>query len=244
MNMLTSLHISDKGSRSANEDSLGCFENGNNRCYIVCDGLGGHGMGDVASGIVVDVFESQFMQSEKMADFLPDAFEAAQSILLSEQAERGAQRKMKTTAAVLVTDGKHAYIGHVGDSRVYVFYKNKVKRRTLDHSIPQMLALSKEIKESEIRHHPERNFVIRVMGVEWEKPMYELIPPEKLKKCQAFLLCTDGFWELIEESEMCAFLREADTVEEWLNNMTETVKKNGEGQKMDKYSAIAVWNTK
>lgn len=236
--------VTNKGSRSANEDSLGCFEKGNNRCYIVCDGLGGHGMGDVASGIVVDVFESQFMQSEKMADFLPDAFEAAQSILLSEQAERGAQRKMKTTAAVLVTDGKHAYIGHVGDSRVYVFYKNKVKRRTLDHSIPQMLALSKEIKESEIRHHPERNFVIRVMGVEWEKPMYELLPSEKLKKCQAFLLCTDGFWELIDESEMCALLHESKSVEEWLKKMTETVKKNGEGQKMDNYSAIAVWNTK
>ena len=113
-----------------------------------------------------------------------------------------------------------------------------------EETISQMLALSKEIKESEIRHHPERNFVIRVMGVEWEKPMYELIPPEKLKKCQAFLLCTDGFWELIEESEMCAFLREADTVEEWLNNMTETVKRNGAGTNMDNYSAIAVWNTK
>ena len=185
--MLNCYKITDKGSRHANEDSLGCFENGDNRCFIVCDGLGGHGMGDIASQLVVDVFESQFTQMNGMADFLPAAFEAAQTILLSEQAERSAKRKMKTTAAALVTDGKHAYIGHVGDSRVYVFYKNKVKRRTLDHSIPQMLALSKEIKESEIRFHPDRSFVLRVMGVDWEEPMYELLPPEQLKKCQALM---------------------------------------------------------
>ena len=162
---MDSISITNPGSRHANEDSLGCFENGDNRCFIVCDGLGGHGMGDIASQLVVDVFESQFTQMNGMADFLPAAFEAAQSILLSEQAERSAKRKMKTTAAALAADGKHAYIGHVGDSRVYVFYKNKVKRRTLDHSIPQMLALSKEIKESEIRFHPDRSFVLRVMGV-------------------------------------------------------------------------------
>ena len=242
--MLNCYKITDKGSRHANEDSLGCFENGDNRCFIVCDGLGGHGMGDIASQLVVDVFESQFTQMNGMADFLPAAFEAAQSILLNEQAERSAKRKMKTTAAALVTDGKHAYIGHVGDSRVYVFYKNKVKRRTLDHSIPQMLALSKEIKESEIRFHPDRSFVLRVMGVDWEEPMYELLPPEKLKKCQAFLLCSDGFWEWIDEAEMCSLLRETDSAEEWLRRMTERVVKNAEGSDMDNYSAIAVWNTR
>ena len=236
--------ITDPGSRHANEDSLGCFENGDNRCFIVCDGLGGHGLGDVASQVVVKVFESQFSQSHNMADFLPAAFEAAQSILLTEQAERNAKRKMKTTAAALVTDGKHAYIGHVGDSRVYVFYKNKVKRRTLDHSIPQMMALSKEIKESEIRFHPDRNFVLRVMGVDWEEPMYELLPLEKLKKCQAFLLCTDGFWEWIVEDEMCSLLRDSHSAEEWLKRMTERVVENSGGSEMDNYSAIAVWNTK
>ena len=174
--MLLLSYITNTGSRNINEDSVGCFSNGNNRCFVVCDGLGGHGMGDVASKIVVDVFESQFMQTADMADFLPSAFEAAQSILLSEQAERNAKMKMKTTCVALAADEKNAYIGHVGDSRLYVFNKNKVKYRTLDHSIPQMLVLSKEIKESEIRNHPERNYVLRVMGINWEDPMYEISP--------------------------------------------------------------------
>ena len=63
-----------------------------------------------------------------------------------------------------------------------------------------------------------------------------------MKKCQAFLLCSDGFWELIDEKEMCTQLKKANTVEEWLENMIKIVQINGEGKNMDNYSAIAVWN--
>ena len=242
--MLLYSNKTNRASRAVNEDSIGCFSNGVNHCFVVCDGLGGHGMGDIASQLVVDVFESRFSQSESMTDFLPSAFEAAQAILMREQVERNAKNKMKTTCVALADKKKNAYIGHIGDSRLYVFYKNKVKYRTLDHSIPQMLVLSKEIKESEIRHHPERNYVLRVMGVNWEEPMYEISKTEKLKKCQAFLLCTDGFWELILEEDMCRLLKESGSPQEWLNQMTEIVKQNGEGKNMDNYSAIAVWNSK
>ena len=242
--MISFSEYTNLGSRNKNEDSIGCFTNGANRCFVVCDGLGGHGMGDAASKLVVDVFEDQFMKTTDVSGFLPVAFTAAQQILLSEQIERNARRKMKTTCTALVTDEKFAYIGHVGDSRLYVFQKNKVKFRTLDHSIPQMLVLSKEIKESEIRNHPDRNMLLRVMGIDWEKPMYEIAAPIKLKKCQAFLLCSDGFWELIEEEDMCRLLKETTSPEEWLGRMTALICQNGEGKNMDNYSAIAVWNSK
>ena len=231
----------DQGGRDINEDSIGAFQNGVNTCFVLCDGLGGHGMGDVASSLVVDVFKDQFMKTDDVVNYLGQAFMASQDILMAEQKIRGAGRKMKTTATALVTDDHTAYIGHIGDSRVYVFSKNKVKTRTLDHSIPQMLVLSKEIKESEIRHHPERNIVLRVLGVEWEDPMYELMIPIPLKKCQAFLLCSDGFRELIEEKTMCDLLKKSTTVKEWLDSMVSVVKANGIGTNMDNNSAIAVW---
>ena len=183
----------DKGGRDINEDSIGVFQNAGNLCFVLCDGLGGHGMGDAASSLVVEVFKDQFSKTDDLVNYLGQAFLASQDILIAEQKARNAEKKMKTTAVSLVTDGNTAYIGHIGDSRVYAFNKNKVKTRTLDHSIPQMLVLSKEIKESEIRNHPERNIVLRVMGIEWEEPMYELMVPIPLKKCQAFLLCSDGF---------------------------------------------------
>ena len=159
---------------------------------------------------------------------------------MAEQKRLGAARKMKTTATALVTDGSSAYIGHIGDSRVYVFLRGKVKSRTLDHSIPQMLVLTREIKESDIRNHPDRNILLRVLGVEWSEPMYELKDPIPLKKNQAFLLCSDGFWELIEEKTMCELLKKSSSVSQWLERMTEVVKKNGTGKNMDNNSAIAV----
>lgn len=230
------------GSRPVNEDSVGVFQNGENNCYLLCDGLGGHGMGDLASSLVVSAVEERFARLDDGATFLDDAFPAAQDALMAEQMKRNAKRKMKTTAVAVVTDRRNAYIGHVGDSRAYVFSRNKVRVRTLDHSIPQMLVLSREIKECEIRNHPDRNTLLRVMGVEWDEPMYERMAPIPLKKCQAFLLCSDGFWELIDEKEMCAQLKKSKSVDEWLENMVSIVQANGQGMVMDNYSAIAVWN--
>ena len=231
------------GGRQINEDSVGVFRNGGNNCYILCDGLGGHGMGDVASSLVVNAFGEQFEKTDRGADFLGQAFQTAQAMLMEEQKVRNAKRKMKTTGVAVVTDGHHAYIGHVGDSRAYVFHWNRVKTRTLDHSIPQMLVFSKEIKESQIRNHPDRNTLLRVMGVEWEEDPFELMSPIPLWQCQAFLLCSDGFWELIDEQEMCAQLKKAHSVEEWLDQMVKIVQTNGADKNMDNYSAIAVWKT-
>ncbi len=230
------------GSRQINEDAVGVFKNDENNCYILCDGLGGHGMGDIASNLVVDVFEDQFRKTDDVVNFLGQTFTASQDILMAEQKAQSAKQKMKTTGVAIVTDDRNAYIGHIGDSRGYVFYKNKIKTRTIDHSIPQMLVLAKEIKEEQIRTHPERNTLLRVMGVEWDEKMYELLPPIPLKKCQAFLLCSDGFWELINEKEMITQLKKSCCVKEWLNNMVKIVQENGKNKNMDNYSAIAVWN--
>lgn len=234
----------NQGSRQINEDSVGVFQKDGNSCFILCDGLGGHGMGDLASSLVKDVFACRFSENKGIKTFLPDTFMAAQDILMAEQIQQSAKQKMKTTAVAGVTDGKKLYFGHIGDSRLYIFYKNRVLTRTIDHSIPQMMAVAKEIDESEIRHHPERNYVLRVLGIDWEEPMYEIRKPVPLKKCQAILLCSDGFWELIDEVEMCRLLEDSKNVQEWLDRMVGIVNANGFGSNMDNNSAIAVWVNK
>ncbi|MCD7804406.1 MAG: protein phosphatase 2C domain-containing protein [Oscillospiraceae bacterium] len=233
--------FTDKGNRNVNEDSVGAFVKDDTGCFILCDGLGGHGMGDAASSLVVDVFKNRFNDVGAKSGFIGETFEIAQDMLLMEQKRIGAEKKMKTTSVSVVTDGKNVYIGHIGDSRAYIFLKNKVKCRTLDHSIPQMLVLSGEIKESEIRNHPDRSALLRVIGVEWDEPMYEIMRPVSKRKCQAVLLCSDGFWELIDEEKMCESLRRSENVDEWLKMMVDIVKENGIGRDMDNYSAIAVW---
>lgn len=240
--MITYSIYTNIGQRKINEDSIGAFEKADGKyCFLVCDGLGGHGMGDIASTCVKDVFGDCFSKSDRLENFLPYAFTASQDILLQEQIERKAQKKMKTTVAALVINSENTFIGHIGDSRVYVFNRNKVKCRTLDHSIPQMMVLSRQLKDSEIRNHPDRNIVLRVMGVPWDEPKFELMEPIPLKKCQAFLLCSDGFWELIAEKQMCACLKQSKTPEDWLQLMIKIVNENGKEIEMDNNSAIAIW---
>ncbi len=229
------------GSRPVNEDSVSITRTDRGSCFVLCDGLGGHGMGDVASSTVCESFGEDFSSATEVSEFIEPAFLKAQDRLLCKQAELHAKMKMKTTATVLVTDDKKAYIGHVGDSRLYIFRKNKVFFRTLDHSVPQMLVMSGEIKESDIRNHPDRNMLLRVMGVEWSTPLYELHKPVALRKCNAFLLCSDGFWELITEDEMCALLKESGDVTEWLDKMKAIVIERGAFKNSDNNTAIAVW---
>ena len=240
--MLSYSVYTDIGSRKINEDTASVFEKDGNHCFILCDGLGGHGMGDHASQFVVKTFGEYFETHEgPLEEFLKPAFEIAQGNLLGEQISLGATQKMKTTAVAMVTDGINAYIGHIGDSRLYCFRRGSIKFRTFDHSVPQMLVLTREIKESEIRHHPDRSLLLRVMGTPWDEPKYELREPLTLKKHSAFLLCSDGFWELIDEKRMCALLKKSSSPDEWLSLMAEEVKENGRDTNMDNNTAIAVW---
>ena len=233
--------LTNKGDREVNEDSIGVFSKEDMRLCVLCDGLGGHGMGDAASKLVVGVFEDQFSKCEDPVNFLGEVFTTAQEMLMKEQVAQHARQKMKTTCVAMITDRDRVRIGHIGDSRLYIFKNGKYKRRTIDHSIPQMLVLTREIKESEIRNHPQRSYITRVMGIEWEKPMYELMEPLPLKPGMSFLLCSDGLWELIEEKAMCALLKSSSSPEEWLNKMEEHIREAGRDRNMDNYSAIAAF---
>lgn len=237
--------FSDKGGREINEDAVGHIEHDGKHCFVLCDGLGGHGMGDVASSLVRDTAEGLFKDynRDSMIDFLTEAFEVAQQRLCGEQDKRNARNKMKTTCIILATDNTEAYMGFIGDSRLYIFAGNEILRRTIDHSVPQRLALAGQIKEKEIRHHPDRNKVLHVLGTEWGKAEYELLDSIPLDNCQAFLLCSDGFWECVDDKEMCRMLQKSDSPEEWVEKMALLVKKRNKKtiDKMDNYSAIGVW---
>lgn len=150
---------------------------------------------------------------------------------------------MKTTLVILEIEKERIRWGHIGDSRLYYFVNGRIRERTLDHSVPQMLVSAGEIKEKAIRHHPDRNRLLRVLGTDGDDEPVNYQESEVVKRTggQAFLLCTDGFWELIEEKKMEAALKKASTPDQWIAAMQEIICKNGRGTNMDNYSAVAVW---
>lgn len=234
--------VSYPGTREVNEDSVGIAEAADMRCFIVADGLGGHGKGDIASGLAVAAFQKVFKEStEPIQERMRLAFEQAQKDILSEQVKTHSQTQMKTTVTALAVSEREILWGHIGDTRLYAFSHHWIRTRTLDHSVPQMLVMAKEIKENEIRNHPDRNKLLRVIGVSGDTPRYEIAPTWKRRKHQAFLLCTDGFWELILEKEMQKCLKNAENVQQWLEQMEQIVRQRGGDSEMDNFSAIGVW---
>ena len=235
--------LTDKGSRPGNEDSIGVISEDGAYCFILADGLGGHDCGEVASGLAVQEVMTVFCESGLEKDFLDAAFMCAQNKILEVQSQDNRLKEMKTTLVVLSLVHDEVSWGHVGDSRLYHFCGNRYVERTADHSVPQKLYEAHMIKESEIRHHPDRSRLLRVIGDVWENGGYEVRKTKGIhwRKREAFLLCSDGFWELIDEKSMLAFLKASDTPNEWLELMQQEVIKNGAGTNIDNYSAIAVF---
>lgn len=228
------------GSREVNEDAVNAITLDGNFGFIVCDGLGGQGMGDEASKIVAACYNECFIKSQINELFLPKTFDYAQNTLLKQKMQLNAKNKMCTTAVALAINENTAYIAHIGDSRLYFFEGDNLMYKTLDHSLPQMLALQGEIKEEDIAHHPDRNKLLRAFGTEWDKPMYATAEPITLNKNQAFLLCTDGIWEWITEQQLCDLLKTSSSAEEWLKKIVKAVEISSQNNEHDNYSAIAV----
>ncbi|MFR1833057.1 MAG: PP2C family protein-serine/threonine phosphatase [Lachnospiraceae bacterium] len=234
--------LSNAGDREHNEDYIGMYQNGSGFCFVLADGLGGHGNGEVASQAAVDAVIQEFSNDKnRKAMDLSEFFRCAQEKILKLQEGDIHKRGMRTTLVVLELANDYAVYGHVGDSRLYVFRNGKIQTRTLDHSVPQMLVNAGELKEKKIRNHPDRNRVLRAMGEPSAPPKYELSTPIPLTPNMAFLLCSDGFWELIDEKKMEACLKKSANPAQWLEKMETIVKKNGKRKDMDNYSAIGVW---
>lgn len=239
---MVSYHLlSNTGDRDNNEDSVGMYQREEDYCFVLADGLGGHGKGELASRLAVESAIKQFAVNGLGDAVMTQSFDQAQHKILDGQRTDFTAQDMKTTLVILHVGEREILWGHIGDSRLYYFLNGKLVKRTLDHSVPQMLAASGQIREKQIRSHPDRNRLLRVLGVDWETPKYELNEPLDRQNGQAFLLCSDGFWELIEEKKMMSCLKKAKNPEEWLAMMQQVVCKNGRGKNMDNFSAVAVW---
>lgn len=235
MDVQTSTNL---GNRLGNEDALGYKIIGDRALFVLCDGVGGESHGEVASALVKESLLDDF-EHHYSAKFLDEAIMHAQELLLAKQKEEH-EDGMKTTLTVLLIDGKEAQYAHVGDSRIYHFEKDKIVERTMDHSVAQMLVLAGDIKEKQIRNHPDRSALLRVMGMVWDEPAYSKSDRFPIGEESAFLLCSDGFWEPISEKVMMKCLKR-HTCKEWLDHMNEAIaKKIRKTTNADNYSAIAI----
>lgn len=168
---------------------------------VVADGMGGHRDGALAAEVVVDTAVA--LTRQRLKDFQEQP-QSLLRILCDEAAQALSQRSAaahSTVVALWLHQG-HAWWMHLGDSRCYRLRQGRRIMRTRDHSAVQMLVDLGEINEADMASHPEQNRLYRSLGG-GQKPRPE-VGTAPMVRDDLFVLCSDGIWEYISESELWA----------------------------------------
>ena len=197
--------------RTAQEDSHDiAILTPNGDVFVVCDGMGGHVGGKQASSIAVKSI-IEHLKKEKYdqpMQALNDALQFANMQILGYAKDHPELRGMGTTACIVLLQDTEAYIAHVGDSRIYMYMgkEQQLHRVTKDHSYVQTLVDAGQITDEEAEHHPNKNRILKALGI---KP--ELVPTCNVlhpKNGDCFLICSDGLNGMITDSTIEGVLKQ------------------------------------
>lgn len=190
--------------RPRNEDAL--LERPDIGLWVVADGAGGHGAGDVASNAIVaamGVIPPGLAAAELLAQ-VRLRLAAVHQELQEEAARRGPGRILASTVVVMLARGEHFAMLWAGDSRAYLLRQGTLSRVTKDHSLVQELVDQGTLREEEAESHPQANVITRAIGAHGELELDKV--SGRIVEGDRFLLCTDGLFKTMAEAEIAALL--------------------------------------
>jgi PPM family protein phosphatase len=242
---LDQAQINALGQRPSNQDALGSAVQDGLICFVMSDGTGGHAGGEIASKLVVESILKQFVQeasfgSRALRSYIDCAIiNVAQNKKLSEK-----RRNMSATVAALIIDQSNrcALWAHLGDTRIYFFRNGRIQSATSDHSLAQRFVDAGYAKADQVRTHPQRSVLYAAIGAEGDTFPDVTREAVQIQDQDAFLICSDGFWEWVIEAQMELTLSTSQNSEEWLSTMSAIATANAlaAGVSRDNYSAITI----
>jgi serine/threonine protein phosphatase PrpC len=200
------------GDREDNQDRVTVSAQEQAALLVVIDGMGGHSDGSRAADTALKSLLESFRQTS-LPLFDPLGFlHMALSRAHDDVAKLGNgqtidTRPRATTAVCLVQEGA-AFWAHIGDSRVYHMRHGKILERTRDHSHVELLLREGKITEEELPTHPMRNFVECCLGGDPAIPEMTVSGRHTLEAGDVLLLCTDGIWANLRDSDIAGFFKE------------------------------------
>lgn len=199
------------------------------RVFMVCDGMGGHEHGEVASRCVAETIGTLASAAgectvELMRQTFEDALDEAYRRLDALDGDGGGRgRTMGTTLTFLAfcTDG--VLVAHIGDSRVYQFRRGQgVVFRTRDHSLVEDLIAAGELTPDEARSHPRRNIITRAVQPHQESPARATFRVlTDVRRGDLFFLCSDGVTEQVENAALAQILLADAPLEQRMQTLVE-----------------------
>ena len=184
---------------------------------ILADGMGGHKAGEVAAHMAVKfvlgklqklILQKTYVSitSSQLLEFLSNTISSSNTEIFRTQKEEDAYLGMGTTIVATLITGSQIYVGHVGDSRLYLYRNREVKRLTKDHSVVQDLIDRGCYTETEARSANVKHVVTRAMGtkldVDVDTAEVSLLP------CDILLLCSDGLTDMVSDWQIAETINE------------------------------------
>jgi serine/threonine protein phosphatase PrpC len=170
---------------------------------IVADGMGGHSAGEVASNLAVNwISRAYYDDSREPQAALTDAVQQANRTIFETAQGDENLRGMGTTCTALVLQNGSAIAAHVGDSRLYLVRDEAIYLMTEDHSAVMEMVKRGLISLEAARHHPDKNIILRALGSQPEVEVSTWEQPFPVREGDAFLLCSDGLYDLVEDDEI------------------------------------------
>lgn len=188
------------------------------RYFILCDGMGGHDNGEVASKTVSSALGQYFdAHPVEVADeaYFNEALAYAYSRL--DLVDTGAEKKMGTTLTCLLLNPDGFLAAHIGDSRIYQFREGEIIFKTTDHSLVNDLLKAGEITEEEAKNYPRKNIITRAMQPNGRRAKADIFISGDIRPGDFFFLCCDGVLERMYEDKFLQIFGEHTSVAEKLS---------------------------
>ena len=192
--------------REQNEDTIR-VANSAQGLYILADGMGGHLAGEVASSMTADEIEKRLAACDAPStEILREAIAQANAIVYEKQLTEPEMQGMGTTLTILWEGKEYVYIGHVGDSRAYLFRDGLFRQMTEDHSMVGEMVRAGVLTPEAARTHPRRNVITQAVGgdISVHPDVFQIIktPGDK------WLLCSDGLTDMVEDAFIARIVAE------------------------------------
>ena len=212
---------------------VGCVRSHNEDSYLVqsplfcvCDGMGGHAAGEVASSLAVETIAKTAPNAADPA-LLAASVEAANAAIIEAAANGLGKSGMGCTATCAYIEGNTIAIAHVGDSRAYLLHEDTLIRVTRDHSYVEELVDAGEITADEARVHPNRSVITRALGS--DPAMYADHFQLNIEEGDRLILCSDGLSSMVPDGDIETIAAQSSTAQICTDNLVDAALAAGGG---------------